>query len=200
MTINVNIYDHRNCQEDTQLRDLLLIIIKKLDKMADQNAEIKALVQQGVDTLTDLVTSEQNQDKQLDLLIQTAEDIKNNEASGADQTDTVNALTSFVGALKTARDASKAQTDKVQAALTVLQTPVSQPPPPPPPPTTTDKTYSDAAGDTIVVSQAGTVPALGDAVLVNGAAPALATYTLTDGAVLNIGTDGKVASYTPAAQ
>lgn len=167
---------------------------QKISIMADQTAQILQLVQDSATALGDLVTSEQEQDTQLDALIKTAEDIKNAEASGADQTQTVTKLTEFVAALKTAATGSKTQTAKVQAALTALQTT-----PPPPPPVLTDKTYTDSAGETIVIAQAGALPSAGETVTVNGAAAALATYTLSDGAILNVSADSKVVSYTPHA-
>lgn len=169
---------------------------KTIFKMATQVEVIKQLVLDSVDTLTDLVASEAAQDTQLDTLIQTAEDIKNNEANGADQTETVTNLTNFVAALKTARDASKTQTAKVQVALTALQTPDAGTGTAP---TLTDKTYNASTGETIVVSEAGDTPAAGESVTVNGAAlTAAATYTLSDGATLSIGDDSKVVSYSAA--
>lgn len=68
----------------------------------------------------------------------------------------------------------------------------------PPPPVFTNTPYTATTGEAIVVSQAGATPVAGEVVTVNGAASVAATFTLSDGAVLVIGDDSKVISYTAA--
>lgn len=80
------------------------------------------------------------------------------------------------------------------AAAIMANTPVVNPPPP----KLTDTPYTATTGEAIVVSQAGVTPAAGEAVTVNGAPSVAATFTLSDGAVLVIGDDSKVVSYTAA--
>lgn len=81
------------------------------------------------------------------------------------------------------------------AAAIVANTPVVATPPP----VLTDKTYTDATGVSIVISQAGATPVPGEVVTSNGA-PLTAgeTFTVSDGAVIVIGDDSKVVSYTAA--
>jgi hypothetical protein len=187
---------------------------KKLFSMID--TQVKAQLDAMAATLGDIVTAEAAEDSKLSEILAAEQDedaelgklsgyvkqIIANEGSGADQSETVAALTDFNGkleALKTKAaqrtadlqpivDKAKAQTD----ALKAIQIPVVAPP------ATTDKSYTDTAGETIVVSQAGDLPAVGETVTVNGAPATQATYTLSDGAILNVTPDSKVASYTPA--
>lgn len=219
---------HAGCMPAAELREHLLFIITKLSSMANQDAQIKDLVQQVQTGLSDLlvvekdqdakldtlVQSEQDQDAQLTSLITLAEQIKDEEASGADQTDTVNALTTLVNGLKSAKDAStaqtakvqaaadaaKAQTDKVTAAMTVLNAPATGTGDGggTTTPQLIDHDYSATSGETLTVSQAGDLPATGEAVKISGAAAAAGTYTLSDGATLVVDDSGNVVSYTAA--
>jgi hypothetical protein len=74
------------------------------------------------------------------------------------------------------------------------------PPAPPAPPTPIAKTYKLADGTTeLSITQAGEVPAVGDAVMIGGAPAPANTYTLEDGATIVVDAAGVVASYTAMA-
>lgn len=84
---------------------------------------------------------------------------------------------------------------KIRAAF--LGEAVPPPPPAPPaPPAPTAKTYKLQDGVTeISITQAGDVPAIGDAVTMGGAPAPANTYTLSDGATIVVDASGMITSY-----
>lgn len=215
MTININLYDSRQAKEqiaevlellrdkeDVETRELLFLILKKLDKMTTQQDQIKADLDALVQSGQDLADAQAQEATNLATLKTEVDQIKADEASGADQSTTVTALDALSAKLATAASNAKANAAALGDFVNTLAAPPAQTGTgtgSAPAPTTTDHSFSDANGDTIVVSQAGDVPAAGDKVLVNGAAPVLGSYTLSDGSVLNVGTDGNVTSFVPVA-
>lgn len=91
-------------------------------------------------------------------------------------------------------DQINASSDALAKAITA-NTPATSTPPP----VLTDKTYTNVDGVSIVVSQAGDTPAVGETVTLNGApVSAGETFTVADGSIIVIGDDSKVVSYASA--
>lgn len=157
----------------SRIEDAQYLIIKKLNEMANEISNLAAAVAQ-------MTTVEQSAAA---LLTQLSILIKNAANSGD------------LKQVQDLADQINTQSTALAAAVTA-NTPATTPPPP----VLTPKTYTDAAGDTIVVTQAGDTPVSGEAVTVNGAAIATETnYDLTNGASILVGADSKVISYAPVA-
>lgn len=88
--------------------------------------------------------------------------------------------------------------DLIDSKKVALADAITKNTPAPPAPVFTAHTYTDSNNETIVVSQAGALPAAGEAVTVNGAAITTETTYTISGATLVVGTDSKVVSYTAA--
>lgn len=205
------------------LGEQLFIINQKLQTIMDQNAQTSADLAAILGDFQKIADAQTADAQSLVTMGQELQAIRDEEASGADQSATVAALddlkTKFDTAAQNAANNSAALAALVQAAAAPASsgstgntgdsgnsgnsgdqgstgtgdgsgTAA---------PTLTDKTYGDAAGETIVVSQAGDVPAVGEKVTVNGGLPSLSSYTLNDGSVLSVNTDGTVAGFVPAA-
>lgn len=153
---------------------------------------------------------EQNQFFIIKLLKQMANEIDNLQAAVTENTNVENSAVVLLNNLSIliknaagSGDLAKVQqlADQIHSSSSALAAAITANTPvvnPPPPPTLTDTPYTATTGETIVVSQAGATPAAGEAVTVNGAPSIAATFTLSDGAVLVIGVDSKVISYTAA--
>lgn len=90
--------------------------------------------------------------------------------------------------------------DKVRALLNLKfddMTPAAPPAASMAPPAGTPYTLQD--GSTINIVQAGSTPAAGDMVTINGAPAPAGTYTLQDGSTLTTDATGAISAYTPAA-
>lgn len=61
------------------------------------------------------------------------------------------------------------------------------------------KNYKTVDGAEVSIAQVGEVPAVGEAVTINGAPAAEGVLTLEDGATITIDAAGNIAAYTPAA-
>lgn len=176
---------------------------KQLDAMNAKMGDIVAAEASEDAKLSEILAAEQDEDTALGTLGDYIKQIIANEGSGADQADTIKALTDFNTQLDAVRAKAAQRTADLQpivdkakdqtAALKALQVPVVAPP------VTADKSYVAQTGEIIVVSEAGDLPVAGEATTVNGAPLTVgASYTLVDGAVLVIGDDSKVVSYSAA--
>lgn len=91
---------------------------------------------------------------------------------------------------------------KIKAAFdgpAPVPAPVPVPAPAPPIAASTANTYTLADGTVLSISQAGAIPAVGDAVTINGAPAPANTYTLPDGATIVVDASGLITQYTAMA-
>lgn len=210
MTIDVNIIDSKESRqeikemlellsgENKHIRELLFLILKKLDKMGTQQDQIQADLDAIKQSAADLADAQAQEATNLGVLADEVKAIQQEEATGADQSTTVAALDSLAGKLATAASNAKSNA----AALAALVTSAA---PAPAVPATSDHAFTGVNGEAIVVNGKDAVPAVGDKVTVNGAAftgTSNTDFTLADGSVLTVAPDSTVAGFTaaPAAQ
>lgn len=210
MTIDVNIIDSKESRqeikemlellsgENKHIRELLFLILKKLDKMGTQQDQIQADLDAIKQSAADLADAQAQEATNLGVLADEVKAIQQEEATGADQSTTVAALDSLAGKLATAASNAKSNA----AALAALVTSAA---PAPAVHATSDHAFTGVNGEAIVVNGKDAVPAVGDKVTVNGAAftgTSNTDFTLADGSVLTVAPDSTVAGFTaaPAAQ